>query len=66
MRQRKPIITNDYAAPNPHKRGTPEGHVPVTRHMNIPVFDGRRIVAVAGVGNKPADYDSATSANFSF
>ena len=57
VRQRKPIITNDYAAPSPHKRGTPDGHVPITRHMNIPVFDGRRIVAVAGVGNKPADYD---------
>jgi PAS domain S-box-containing protein len=57
VRQRQPIVTNDYAAPNPLKRGTPEGHVPVTRHMNIPVFDGERIVAVAGVGNKPTDYD---------
>jgi PAS domain S-box-containing protein len=57
VRQRKAIVTNDYAASNPHKRGTPEGHVPVTRHMNIPVFDGSRIVAVAGVGNKPNDYD---------
>ena len=57
VRQRTPVITNDYAAPNPHKRGTPQGHVPVIRHMNIPVFDGQRIVAVAGVGNKRADYD---------
>jgi PAS domain S-box-containing protein len=57
VRQRKPVITNDYAAPNPLKRGVPEGHVPIIRHMNIPVFDGQRIVAVAGVGNKPADYD---------
>jgi signal transduction histidine kinase/CheY-like chemotaxis protein/HPt (histidine-containing phosphotransfer) domain-containing protein len=57
VRQRGPVVTNDYAAPNPLKRGTPEGHVPVIRHMNIPVFDGRRIVAVAGVGNKPADYN---------
>ena len=31
--------------------------MPIGRHMNIPVFDGDRIVAVAGVGNKPADYD---------
>ena len=41
----------------PHKRGTPEGHVPITRHMNIPVFSGERIVAIAGVGNKQTDYD---------
>ena len=57
VRQRRPVITNDYAAPNPLKRGTPEGHVPITRHMNIPVFDGQRIVAVAGIGNKHIDYD---------
>jgi PAS domain S-box-containing protein len=57
VRQRQPVVTNDYAAPNPLKRGIPEGHVPVVRHMNIPIFDGRRIVAIAGVGNKPTDYD---------
>jgi len=59
VRQRRPVITNDYAAPNPLKRGHPEGHVRVRRHMNIPVFDGERIVAVAGVGNKEEPYDDA-------
>jgi len=59
VRQRRPIIANDYAAPNPKKKGTPPGHVKVSRHMNIPVFDGDKIVAVAGVGNKVSDYDEA-------
>jgi signal transduction histidine kinase/DNA-binding response OmpR family regulator len=59
VRQRKPVITNDYAAPNPLKKGYPEGHVAITRHMNIPVFDGQQIVAVAGVGNKEDDYDDS-------
>ena len=59
VRQRKPIIVNDYAAPNPLKKGYPPGHVPVSRHMNIPVFDGDRIVAVAGVGNKEQEYDES-------
>jgi len=59
VRQRKPIITNDYSAPNPLKKGHPEGHVKVTRHMNVPVFDGERIVAVAGVGNKAEPYDES-------
>jgi PAS domain S-box-containing protein len=58
VRQRKPVITNDYAAENPAKKGTPPGHVKVIRHMNIPVFEGDRIVAIAGVGNKDTDYDS--------
>jgi PAS domain S-box-containing protein len=57
VRQRKPVITNDYAAPNPLKKGHPTGHVQVDRHMNIPVFDGEHIVAVAGVGNKVGEYD---------
>ncbi|MEI6765221.1 MAG: PAS domain S-box protein [Bacteroidota bacterium] len=57
VRQRKPIITNNYAAPSPLKKGYPEGHVPVVNHMNIPIFDGNHIVMLIGVGNKPGDYD---------
>ncbi len=56
IRQRRPIITNDYQAPGKYKKGYPQGHVPIFRHMNIPVFDGERIVAIAGVGNKKAPY----------
>jgi PAS domain S-box-containing protein len=59
VRQRQPVITNDYAAPNPAKKGYPEGHVDIARHMNIPVFEGDRIVAVAGVGNKREDYNDS-------
>jgi signal transduction histidine kinase/ActR/RegA family two-component response regulator len=56
IRQRRAVITNDYKAPNPLKKGTPEGHVNVRRHLGVPIFDGKRIVIVAGVGNKTADY----------
>ncbi|MES9993485.1 MAG: response regulator [Candidatus Thiodiazotropha sp.] len=56
VRQRRPIITNDYNAPNPWKKGTPEGHVKLVRHMNLPVIVDDRIVLVAGVGNKEQDY----------
>jgi signal transduction histidine kinase len=59
VRQRKPVITNDYAAPNPLKKGCPSGHVKILRHMNVPVFDGGRIVLVAGVGNKAGAYDES-------
>jgi PAS domain S-box-containing protein len=59
VRQRHPIITNDYAAPNPWKKGLPEGHVPIRRHLNLPVMEGEKIVAVAGVANKESDYDEA-------
>jgi PAS domain S-box-containing protein len=56
VRQRKAIITNDYAAPNPLKKGYPEGHVALRRHLNLPVMKRGAIVAVIGVGNKPSDY----------
>ncbi len=58
VRQRKAIITNDYAS-SELKKGTPEGHINVLRHMSIPVFDMGRIVAVAGVGNKDEAYDES-------
>jgi PAS domain S-box-containing protein len=59
VRQRQPIITNDYAAPNPWKKGAPVGHVSLSRHMNVPIFDGGRIVIVVGVGNKEEEYDNS-------
>ena len=59
VRQRRAVITNDYAAPDPAKKGCPRGHVALTRHMNAPVFSGGRIVIVAGVGNKTAEYDNS-------
>lgn len=57
IRQRRPVITNDYRAADPRKKGYPPGHVELYRHMNAPIFDGERIVALAGVGNKEAEYD---------
>jgi PAS domain S-box-containing protein len=57
VRQRRVVITNDYAAPNPLKKGYPAGHVALQRHMGVPVFVGPHIVLVAGVGNKNGDYD---------
>lgn len=59
LRKRRPVITNDYAAENPAKRGFPEGHLPLSRHLGVPIFDGKRIVAIVGVANKPLDYDES-------
>ena len=55
VKQRKPVITNDYEA-SPFKRGCPEGHVAVIRHMNLPVEDNGKILLLAGVGNKEGEY----------
>ena len=55
IRQRRPVIHNDYSALK-NKRGMPEGHAPVVRELVIPVFRQNRIVAVFGLGNKPTPY----------
>jgi diguanylate cyclase (GGDEF)-like protein/PAS domain S-box-containing protein len=57
VRQRKPIVLNDFPADHPLKRGYPEGHAPLNKFMTIPVFKEDSIVAVVGVANKASDYD---------
>jgi two-component system, cell cycle sensor histidine kinase and response regulator CckA len=56
VRQRRPLVVNDFASPSSLKRGMPEGHVQFARFMSIPVFSGSRIVAVLGVADKPDAY----------
>jgi len=56
VRQRKPIIINDFEAPWPTKKGCPDGHVPISRFMSIPVFDEERILCVCAVANKEENY----------
>jgi len=56
VRQRKPIMINNFAAPNPHKKGVPEGHAPLHRFLTIPVMCNEAIVAAVGVANKVDEY----------
>lgn len=55
VRQRKPVIHNDYNGLH-HKKGLPPGHAPVIRQLVVPVIRENRIVAIMGVGNKPDPY----------
>jgi len=56
VRERKPVIHNDYAA-LPHRKGLPPGHAPVQRELVVPTMRKEKIVSVLGVGNKTSDYD---------
>lgn len=56
IRSLNPIIHNDYHQEK-SKQGYPPGHVAITRHCSLPVFDGEKPAAVLGVGNKPYMYD---------
>jgi PAS domain S-box-containing protein len=56
VRQRRPIVVNDFSAPNPLKKGYPAGHAPLFRYLTLPVFCDGQIVAVVAVANKAGDY----------
>ncbi len=55
-RLRRTVVHNDY--PNERNRkGIPDGHFPVSRHMGTPVMMGDRVHLILGVGNKETPYD---------
>lgn len=56
VRQRKPIIVNDYSKKHKGKKGLPEGHMPLKNLLSVPISDRGHIVAVAAVANKDSDY----------
>ena len=58
VRQRRPVVHNDYQN-LAEKKGYPEGHFPLLRHLSLPIFSEERIVAIIGVGNKQEPYDHA-------
>jgi GAF domain-containing protein len=53
--ERHPVIHNDYAS-LPHRKGMPDGDVPVVRELVVPIVRGNLIKAIIGVGNKPTQY----------
>ncbi len=61
VRQAKPIIVNDFHAPNPLKKGYPEGHSALHNFLTVPVFIQGRIVGVVGAANKKDDYTDSDS-----
>jgi PAS domain S-box-containing protein len=57
VRRRKPIIHNDYQS-MPERRGYPEHHAHLTRHLGVPVIERGLVRMLLGVGNKHDDYDT--------
>jgi len=59
-RTRKPVVINDYQSHStPEKKGYPASQVKIERVLNVPIFDGDKIVALAGVGNKKEPYNDS-------
>jgi len=58
IRQRKPIIRNDYNAPNQFKKGFPSGHVKINNFACFPFFENEKIVTIVALANKETDYNN--------
>ncbi len=58
VRVRNPVVHNDYQS-IPGRRGYPEGHAHLTRHMSVPIFEGDSVRVILGVGNKVLPYDES-------
>ena len=64
VRLKKPVIHNDYQNLK-EKKGLPEGHFHLERHMSVPIIDSGKIVGVAGVGNKKEPYNESDTTQLS-
>ena len=59
VRQRKPILINDYIEPSQLKKGYPDGHLTLNNFLGVPIFFNNEIVALVGVANKDSDYNNS-------
>ena len=50
IREKRPILQNEPST------GTPEGHIPITRHISLPLIHQGEVVGLLQVANKDADY----------
>lgn len=61
FRQRRAVFQNSPHA-GAEREQMPADHLPVMRHLSVPVFDAEKIIAVAGVANKESPYDETDAA----
>jgi diguanylate cyclase (GGDEF)-like protein/PAS domain S-box-containing protein len=55
-RLKRPVVHNDYQN-LAEKKGYPQGHSHIVRHMSAPVLEGGKVRAISGVANKETPYD---------
>ena len=56
VRTQQTVFHNDYQH-MPDRKGYPEGHAHLLKHLGVPVLEDGKVVVLMGVGNKASDYD---------
>ncbi len=57
-RTKQPALHNDYQN-LPERKGYPEGHSPIVRHVSVPIVHKNRVEAISGVANKETLYNDS-------
>jgi len=58
LRTRRPVMHNDFQH-LPNRRGYPEGHAHLIRHLGVPIIEQGQVRVLFGVGNKAVNYDDS-------
>ena len=58
VRTRRPVLHNDYQHV-PERKGYPDGHVHLLRHLGVPIIENSKVRVLFGVGNKVSNYDDS-------
>ncbi len=58
VRTRQPAVHNDYQN-LPGRKGYPEGHSHILRHVSVPVLRNGKVEGISGVANKKTDYNES-------
>ncbi|MBK5967730.1 MULTISPECIES: GAF domain-containing protein [Thiorhodovibrio] len=53
---RKPSIFNDLSLEHPRKKGLPQGHVPLSNLISVPILRDGKVIALSAVSNKQGKY----------
>ncbi len=59
IRNKRPVVENDYLNSAYGMKGLPEGHAGIARFLSVPVLEDNRVVMMAGIANKRSDYNQA-------
>ena len=56
--QKKTVVHNN-CKPAAKRKNTDKGEFKFDRHMSVPIFENKQIIAIIGVGNKDMEYEAA-------